>query len=264
SAPELTLDDAEPATAPIAALDAVDAPEAPLAPVVADLDLPEPEPAFPIYQPPPAAPQPPAFSAPSQPAYGQPSTPAWGQAAPNYTQPSFGQPAASVPAAQPSPPIPQPPYAQQAYAEQQYPEQQYPGQPYAQQPYPQQPAGGLQPYPQQAPSLSPTEETTWAAAAHWSALLAGLVGAGFLGPLLVLLIQGPKSPRVRANAVESLNFEITFVIAMIASVLLTLILVGLLGLIFFPILWLILRIVASVQTANGQDFRYPLNIRMVK
>jgi uncharacterized Tic20 family protein len=31
-----------------------------------------------------------------------------------------------------------------------------------------------------------------------------------------------------------------------------------------PVIWLVFRIVASVQTANGQDYRYPVNIRLVK
>ena len=79
-----------------------------------------------------------------------------------------------------------------------------------------------------------------------------------------MLIQGPKSARVRANAVESLNFEITYVIGMVLSVVLMLVLVGFVTIILFPLLWLILRIVASVQTANGQDYRYPVNIRLVK
>ena len=66
------------------------------------------------------------------------------------------------------------------------------------------------------------------------------------------------------NAVESLNFEITFIIAMVVSALLTLLLVGLVGLIAFPIAWLVLRIVASVQTSNGNDYRYPATLRLVK
>lgn len=120
-----------------------------------------------------------------------------------------------------------------------------------------------QPYPAAAPA-GQFDESTWAAAAHWSALLTSLVGLGFLGPLLILLLQGPKSPRVRANAAESLNFEITFVIAMIVSAVLVLAVIGIVGLVVFPLLWLVLRIVASVQTSSGQDYRYPVNIRLVK
>ncbi|MCC6498303.1 MAG: DUF4870 domain-containing protein, partial [Propionibacteriaceae bacterium] len=112
--------------------------------------------------------------------------------------------------------------------------------------------------------LGAADESTWSSAAHWSAILASFVGLGFLGPLLVLLIQGPKSARVRANAVESLNFEITFIIAMVISVILIFLLIGIVTTILIPLAWLILRILAAVQTSGGQDYRYPVNIRLVK
>jgi uncharacterized Tic20 family protein len=30
------------------------------------------------------------------------------------------------------------------------------------------------------------------------------------------------------------------------------------------LLWVVFKIIATVQTANGRDYRYPINIRMVK
>jgi uncharacterized protein len=112
--------------------------------------------------------------------------------------------------------------------------------------------------------MSVAEENTWASAAHWSALLATIVGLGFLGPLLIMLIKGPESPRVRSAAVESLNFEITYIISMLASVLLMFIFIGLITIFIFPIIWLVLRIIASIAASKGEDYRYPLNIRLVK
>lgn len=112
--------------------------------------------------------------------------------------------------------------------------------------------------------MNAAEENTWAAAAHWSALLATVIGLGFLGPLLIMLIKGPESPRVRSAAVESLNFEITYIISMLASVLLMFIVVGFITIFIFPIIWLVLRILASVAASRGEDYRYPINIRMVK
>ena len=86
----------------------------------------------------------------------------------------------------------------------------------------------------------------------------------FLGPLLVMLVQGPKSARVRANAVESLNFDITMSIAMIVSIVLMVVIVGFILAPLVGLLWLIFKIVAAVQTTSGQDYRYPFNIRIVK
>ena len=285
-APRLTLDDAEPEARAVIDLEAVETvPRQPAAPFPPKLDLPDTDAEFPFASEPTPAYEPAPYVQPrfedepvsafGQAAYGEApltQTP-YGQPAgsqPNYTQPAFppAEPAQPVPSgygqptpqphqAQPSRPSPQQPYAEP------YAAAPYPGQPGGN--YAQQPAYGLQPqYAPQAAPLSPTDEVTWSSAAHWSALVASFVGLGFLGPLLVMLIQGPKSARVRANAVESLNFEITYVIGMVLSVVLMLVLVGFVTIILFPLLWLILRIVASVQTANGQDYRYPVNIRLVK
>lgn len=159
----------------------------------------------------------------------------YGQTQQSYAQPSFEHPsfAEQQPYVAPSAPPAYPP-APPAYA------------------------------PLPAIAMSSAEEDNWASAAHWSALVAQLVGLGFLGPLLVYLIKGSQSPRVRAAAAESLNFEITFIIAMIVSVIATILVVGVLGLIIFPIMWLVLRIVAAVAAARGEDYRYPVNLRLVK
>src|SRR5687768_8785948 len=109
------------------------------------------------------------------------------------------------PGGQPGQPGQQPPYgapSSQGYgAPGAYPPPTPPGQPG----YPQ---------PGVAPGqLSAGEEATWVGAAHWGALVASFIGGlAFLGPLLVLLIKGNESPRVRWHAVESLNFQLSFLI----------------------------------------------------
>ncbi|HEY3545181.1 MAG TPA: DUF4870 domain-containing protein [Propionicimonas sp.] len=231
-APKLTVADAEPPVPVAPDLDAVQPDFPSTSGTATNLDLPSlelPHPAYPQpQQVPPAA----AYQSPGQ-AYGQtpyavPEPPA----APTYGQ-QFSQPAYAPQQSQ----VPSPAYAPS-----------YSGQQLA--------------YP--VSELSAADENVWSGAAHWSAILASFVGLGFLGPLIVLLTQGTKSPRVRANAVESLNFEITFIIAMIASVLLIFIVIGIVTTILIPLAWLILRILASVQASSGQDYRYPVNIRLVK
>lgn len=114
--------------------------------------------------------------------------------------------------------------------------------------------------------MHPAQERTWCSAAHWSALVAGLVTSGifaFAGPLLVMLVKGNESPRVRAQAVESLNFQISMLIYAIVSVVLWLVLIGILLSIAVGIAWLVLTIMAAVKANNGEDYRYPLTLRMV-
>ena len=133
------------------------------------------------------------------------------------------------------------------------------GQPPAQNPYGQQP-----PYAQQPGlgGLTP-DERTWGGAAHWSALLGMLIGFAFLGPLLVMLIKGNESPWIRKQSVESLNFQLSILIYGIVAAVLIVILVGLVLLPAVGIFWLVFTIIGSVKAGNGEDYRYPLTIRMV-
>lgn len=124
------------------------------------------------------------------------------------------------------------------------------------------PSGWAQPQPPAL--LGPSEERTWAGVAHWGALVSALIGGlSFLGPLLVLLIQGNKSPYVRRHAVESLNFQLSVLIYGLVSALLVLVLVGIFLLIALGVMWLVFPIIASIKAANGEEYRYPLTIRMV-
>lgn len=137
---------------------------------------------------------------------------------------------------------------------------------------PQGPPGG--PPPGQPPGgysqLSPSDERTWGLLAHIGSLLAAFVAMAFLGPLLVLLIQGNKSAFVRRHAVESLNFQITLLIALAAGIVLSVATLGL-GLIVVVPLGLVVAVVAlvwiimaGIKANNGEDYRYPVNIRLVK
>ena len=129
------------------------------------------------------------------------------------------------------------------------------------------------PPPRQPGGMSPGEERTWATAAHWSALVGAFVALAFLGPLAVMLLKGGASPWVRRHAVESLNFQLSMLIygvaGTIAAVLVAIVTLGLGLLVIIPLalafaaFWLIITIIAAVKTGNGEDYRYPLTIRMV-
>lgn len=113
--------------------------------------------------------------------------------------------------------------------------------------------------------LSPQDERTWGMLAHLSALVCAIIALAFIGPLVIMLTQGEKSAFVRRQAVEALNFQITTYIAAFVSFLL--IFVFLIGLVLLPIVgigWLVLTIMASIAANRGEDYRYPVNLRLVK
>jgi uncharacterized Tic20 family protein len=97
------------------------------------------------------------------------------------------------------------------------------------------------------------------------AMLAQLLGifTGFLGPLIIYLINGEKDPFVRHHSAEALNFQITLVIAYIVSFVLMLVLIGF---VLFFVVWIgsiVLMIMATIAANRGEWYRYPFNIRLV-
>ncbi len=85
----------------------------------------------------------------------------------------------------------------------------------------------------------------------------------FLAPLIIWLIKKPESPAVDAHGKESLNFQINITAW---SLILVIVSCGL----FAPvagILWLysvVLCVIASLKASEGQFYRYPLILRLIK
>jgi uncharacterized protein len=131
------------------------------------------------------------------------------------------------------------------------------------------PPGG--PSPGYGPGGLPTsQERNWALTAHVGVFVAIWVAMGFLAPLIVLLVKGNDSAYVRRHAVESLNFQISALIYGVVAFLAVLVTFGLGAIIVVPvalvagIAYLVVIILATIKAANGEDYRYPLTIRLVR
>jgi len=118
------------------------------------------------------------------------------------------------------------------------------------------------------------EEKTFGMLCHLSALALFILPSfgNIFGPLIIWLIKKDQSTWIDRQGKEALNFQISMVIYVFAAFflmfLLTLTVIGIplavligLGLAAF---WLIVVISASIKTSNGEDFRYPLNIRFIR
>jgi uncharacterized Tic20 family protein len=114
------------------------------------------------------------------------------------------------------------------------------------------------------PPLPPDQERLWAMLAHLLSFVAAYLFLGFVAPLIVLLVFGPRSAFVRAHAVESLNFNLTWLLYGIIAVILAFVLIGFLILAILGIAYVVLVIIASVRANNGQMYRYPATIRFVR
>ncbi|MGH3743541.1 MAG: DUF4870 domain-containing protein [Mycobacteriales bacterium] len=118
-------------------------------------------------------------------------------------------------------------------------------------------------------ALTPTEERNWAMGAHLGAILAAWVAMGFLAPLIVMLAAGERSAFVRRHAVESLNFQISLLIYYAAAFVAGLLTLGIGFLIIIPVGLvagvgaLVFIVLATVAASRGEEYRYPLTIRLV-
>jgi uncharacterized Tic20 family protein len=126
------------------------------------------------------------------------------------------------------------------------------------------PPGPPAPPPGYGPVAVPSqEERNWALAAHVGTFVAAWLAMGFLAPLIIMLMKGNDSAFIRRHAVESLNFQISLLIYLVISFVLAFVLVGFLLMAVVGVFALVVIILATIKAANGEDYRYPLCIRMV-
>ena len=115
----------------------------------------------------------------------------------------------------------------------------------------------MQPQDPVQPAVS-EQEKTMGMVAH----LLGIVG--WIGPLIFWLIKKDESAYVKEQAQESLNFQLTVLIAWVACMILAVIKIGML---LYPLVGLanlIFVIIATVTSKDGVQYKYPFNLRLIK
>ncbi len=108
----------------------------------------------------------------------------------------------------------------------------------------------------QAPS---TDDRNLAMLAH----LLGIV-SGFVGALIIWLIKKDQSAYVDEQGKEALNFQITMLIAFVASWILMFVLIGMLLMPLLLVVNLVFCILAAVAASKGEHYKYPVAIRLLK
>lgn len=86
---------------------------------------------------------------------------------------------------------------------------------------------------------------------------------GFLPSLIVFLVK-KDDPYLCEQAKEALNFQITMLIAMVVAWISMFLLIGFLLMPAVGITNLVLCIIAGIKTNNGENYRYPFALRLVK
>ena len=116
---------------------------------------------------------------------------------------------------------------------------------------------------QQQPQQS-QQERMWGMLCHLSALAGFLIPLGsILGPLIVWLIKKDEFAFVDDQGKESLNFQITMAIAFAVSAVLALIVIGFVLMALVGVYEIVMVIIASVRANSGEQYRYPVCLRLI-
>lgn len=101
-----------------------------------------------------------------------------------------------------------------------------------------------------------SDEKTMAILAHVLTFV-----ASFIAPLVIYLIKKDESKYVADQAKESLNFQLTVILAVIV---LCITIVGILLVWPLCIVAYIFVIIATIKASDGKAYKYPLCIRFIK
>lgn len=119
-------------------------------------------------------------------------------------------------------------------------------------PPPPAPQGGQQP-------MSDSDARLWAMLCQLSGIF-----ISFIGPLIVMLVFGPRNAFVKKESTEALNFQITVIIGYIIGFVLTIVVIGIFVVMAVAIVSIIFMIIAAIKNNQGVEYRYPICIRFVK
>ncbi len=111
--------------------------------------------------------------------------------------------------------------------------------------------------------MSEKDDKTFGMLAH---LLGGLTS--FVGPMVIWLIKKDESPFVEDQGKEALNFQITVLIALVASMILSAVpFLGCVAMLLSPaigVAGLVFAILACLKANEGTAYRYPYALRLIK
>lgn len=120
-----------------------------------------------------------------------------------------------------------------------------------------------------SPSLNgdDKQERLWCMLCHLSALINLIVwipAVNILGPLTIWAWKKNEFPSIDREGKEAMNFQITLMIYAVIAFVLCFIFIGWLLLPVIYVGGIVLVIIASIKTNNGEKYSYPFTIRFIK
>jgi len=135
------------------------------------------------------------------------------------------------------------------------------------------PPSGPPPSSAPPPPNPESQARMWNMLCHLSALV-GYIGIPFgniIGPLIVWQVKKNEFPSVDIHGKAALNFQITLTIAILVVVVSAFVLSFFcVGYLLFPVAallglaGLVLTIIAGIKANNGEDYKYPWSLELIK
>ncbi len=114
------------------------------------------------------------------------------------------------------------------------------------------------PQPAAAAPLTEAEDRQWASFAHLGGIL------GIVPSLIIWLVFKDRGSLTNVEAKEALNFQITLLIVYVVGSILAFVIVGILVNVLAWVAAIIFSIMGFMKAKDGQHYRYPFALRLIK
>ena len=108
------------------------------------------------------------------------------------------------------------------------------------------------------------DEKNWAMLCHLGGLVHFLPFGQIIVPMIIWMVKKEELPFVDDQGKEALNFQISMLIYYLICIPLIFIVIGIFLLAMLGLVNLILVILAAVKAQQGEAFRYPLSLNLIK
>jgi len=108
------------------------------------------------------------------------------------------------------------------------------------------------------------DEKNWAMLCHLGGLVHFLPFGQIIVPMIIWMVKREELPFVDDQGKEALNFQISMLIYYLICIPLIFIVIGIFLLAMLGLINLILVILAAVKAQQGEAFRYPLSLNLIK
>ncbi len=116
-----------------------------------------------------------------------------------------------------------------------------------------------------ASSFSGITSNQWGLFLHLSQFAGGVIPlAGFIAPVLIWQLKKADFPELDLHGKNVANWLISLFIYACVCVVLTVVGIGILGLIVLAILGIVFPVIGAIKANNGEIWKYPLSISFLK